>query len=283
MSQSPTQEQRDAHSTGRVCAEGLPQLLWSSRATPAPGINRARISRISTDWTCLPWPKAATRLGCCKSQTVLWVLEPDPVEGPTPDELAQLLQSSPGSTHTLVLMPEASGHDCAQWLDAGADRCMPASSAQTLRGAMVYAMLRRLHGMTASVSVLGPLHFDHVSQTLFHGEQRIWLTCRETQVIDLLFRSSMQRVKAQEVLETLTHGEGGTGHRGLVALYVHRVNRKIKPLGVQIEAIRGFGYSLRLLMPDPRQIPTTRSPSYGLNQWLRVAHAAMPGKVALQP
>ena len=214
---------------------------------------------------------------------MLWVLEPDLQEGPQPPALAQALQDCLGRPHTLVLLPEAGMPDSAPWLDAGADRCVPANSPPELIQAMVHAMLRRCQGMAASVSVFGPLRFDHVSQTLFQGERRIWLTCRETQVAALLFRSSLQRIHAADVLKALGTGAAQTANKALVALYVHRVNRKIRPHGVQIDAIRGFGYRLRLITPGLRQAAVPRASVNGLTQWLRTSRPATPNDPAVRP
>ncbi len=214
---------------------------------------------------------------------MLWVLEPDLQEGPQPPALAQALQDCLGRPHTLVLLPEAGMPDSAPWLDAGADRCVPANSPPELIQAMVHAMMRRCHGMAASVSVFGPLRFDHVSQTLFHGDCRIWLTCRETQVAALLWRSSLQHTHALEVLQALGTGGAASANKALVALYVHRINRKIRPHGVQIDAIRGFGYRLRLIAPAPRPVASPPATPHALTQWLRSARPASALKPAGRP
>ena len=259
-----------AQQAGPPGTEERPALIWSSLRTPAPDPHLQESSGLSARWTAAPWTEAPALLGTRAAAEVLWVLEPDPSHGPTPQALAAALQACAGRAHTLVLLPEAWRDDCASWLDAGADRCMPASSPAALTQAMVHAMLRRCQGMAASVSVFGPLRFDHVSQTLFQGERRIWLTCRETQVAALL-RSSLQRTHAIDVLKALDAGAAQTANKALVALYVHRVNRKIRPHGVQIDAVRGFGYRLRLITPGLRQAAVPRASVNGLTQWLRTS------------
>lgn len=260
-----------------------PLLLWSSPRTPVPPPCLQEPSGDPARWTTVPWKEAATLMGGQAGADVLWALEPDPVDGPSPSALSQTLQNCAGQTHTLVLLPDIPAKDGALWLDAGADRCMPANSPPDLIQAMVHAMLRRCKGMAASVSVFGPLRFDHVSRTLFHGDRHIWLTCRETQVAAVLFRNSLHRTHALEVLKALGAQNAQTANKALVALYVHRVNRKIRPHGVQIDAIRGFGYSLRLLSPVVRQAVSARASANSLTQWLRTAQPAKPGEAALRP
>jgi len=273
----------NAQQAGQAGTEGRPALIWSSLRMPAPDTHLQEPSGVPASWTAAPWTEVAALLGTRAASEVLWVVEPDLSHGPTPQTLAQALQACAGRAHTLVLLPEARLDDCASWLDAGADRCMPASSPTALTQAMVHAMLRRWQGMTVSVSVFGPLRFDHVSQTLFQGERRIWLTCRETQVAALLFRSSLQRTHAVDVLKALGAGAAHKANKALVALYVHRVNRKIRPHGVQIDAVRGFGYRLRLITPVLRQAAASRPSVNGLTQWLRTSRPAPDTEPAVRP
>ncbi len=272
-----------AQQAGHPGNEERPALIWSSLRTPAPDPQLQESSGLPAHWTAAPWTEAAALLDTRAAAEAVWVVEPDPSHGPTPQALAEALQACTGRAHTLVLLTEAWRDDCASWLDAGADRCMPASSPVALTQAMVHAMLRRCQGMAASVSVFGPLRFDHVSQTLFQGERRIWLTCRETQVAALLFRSSLQRIHAADVLKALGTGAAQTANKALVALYVHRVNRKIRPHGVQVDAVRGFGYRLRLITPGLRQAAVPRASVNGLTQWLRTGRPATPNEPAVRP
>lgn len=271
-----------APGAGLADPEGRPALVWSSSRPVAERLQQEPSGRTAR-WHTVHWTKVAPLLKARRGGEVLWVLEPDPQEGPTPQSLSRTLQLGPSRPHTLVLLPESGVHDCALWLDAGADRCMPADSPAELMQAMVQALLRRCQGLAVSVSVLGPLRFDHVSRTLFHGERRVWLTCRETQVAALLFRNGMQRVHALEVLKALGAADGDSRNRALVSLYVHRLNRKIRPHGVQIDAVRGFGYSLRLITPGLRQSPVSRAWVNGLTQWLRASRPTPAVQPAIRP
>lgn len=274
---------RDHHSDRQPCTDSWPELFWSSRRTAAREQTLQGLLGGHARWTLAPWPEAAERLCGTHGNDVLWVLEPNAGEGPTPEALAESLARGIGRPLTLVLLPEAWMHDSVRWLNAGADRCMAATSPPPLLEAMLQALLRRCKGMTTNVSVFGPLRFDHVSQTLFHGDRRIWLTCRETQVAALLFRSGLQRIHALEVLKALGAADAETNNKALVALYVHRVNRKIRPHGVQIDAVRGFGYSLRLIAPELTPAKVDRASENGLTQWFRTAHRSAPSEPHVLP
>lgn len=221
------------------------------------------------------------------------LLDPDPgcpVHGLTPVRVLELADGElrePVSTTqvlnlhmpaqlSLVLLPATTQGSASAWLNAGADRCLSLDSDERLILAMVRSMLRRAQGRTAAVSVHGTLKFDHDSRTLYRGDQRIGLTLRETQIANLLFQGGPQLVKADQILRALGMRSLSARHSGMVSLYVHRVNRKIRRFGVHIEFVRNYGYRLSV---DPWAELTLRSPP-----WLAVlpggalsALARMPG------
>lgn len=247
------------------------QLWWSSPRPDLPDLDLPGQPPIQT--VALPWAQVLDRLALDQDAKALWVLEPDAVHGPGPQAWVQALSGLPKPPLTLVLLPEGEHGGAASWLDAGADRCLPSGTEPSVMQAMLRALLRRYRGMATSLSVFGPLHFDHDAQTLFSGDQRIWLTCRETQVLSPIFRNGAQRIRTEELLKTLG-AQGVRAHsKALVALYVHRVNRKIRPAGVQIEAVRGYGYGLRLLQPPSPRPPAPRLAGLpGLSHWMQDAH-----------
>ncbi len=185
----------------------------------------------------------------------VWVLElaatPETPPALNPAQWGQRCQNH-GQPMTLVLLPPDQLPQAWAWLDAGADRCLAADSAPELVLAMVRSMLRRQQGLTAVFSEHGPLRFDHDTQTLFHQAERVPLTCRETQVASLLFQGGARLVRPREILNVLGVRDGLRENTALVALYVHRINRKIRPHGLHIDFVRGYGYRLGALAPASR-------------------------------
>lgn len=230
----------------------------------------------------MAWTEAEQHWACQSGEGAVWVLEPDPAQGPNPKALSQALWGLPSPPLVLVLLPP-SLTDATPWLDAGADRCLPAHSTALLLRAMVRALLRRCRGVAASISAFGPLHFDHLTQTLFSGGQHIWLTCRETQVCAVLFRNGAQCVSSLEVLKALAAGAAQTPNKALVALYVHRVNRKMRAHGVQINLQRGHGYRLSLMPPSFSGKARTTTSSGVLSQWLHTPRLPTPSKAGPCP
>lgn len=145
---------------------------------------------------------------------------------------------------SLVLLPAAVHGQSAAWLNAGADRCMPADSPLPLLRAMIRSMLHRCRGQAAACTEHGPLRFEHDTNTLFHHAERLPLTCRETLVARLLFQSGARPVRPADILRALGGEAGAPASPSLVSLYVHRLNRKIRPYGLGIAFKRGYGYLL---------------------------------------
>lgn len=156
-------------------------------------------------------------------------------------------------TMTLVLLPSEQCASSTLWLNAGADRCISNENAPLVL-AMVRAMLRRSQGRASAFSVHGPLQFDHDARALFHQTHRLLLTSRETQVAALMFKRGSQHVKTADIQQALGMSGSRRSNTALVSLYVHRLNRKIRPYGVQIVFTRGYGYRLRT-EPQPTQPP----------------------------
>lgn len=145
----------------------------------------------------------------------------------------------------LVLAPNSSEHHAIACLNAGADRCMPRDSDIVLIRAMIRSMLHRCHGQVATYTEHGFLRFEHDTRTLFHQSQQVPLTQRESLVAGLLFGQTKRHVRHEEILGLLQAEGKRNVNSALVSLYVHRINKKIRPYGVHIGFKRGYGYKLR--------------------------------------
>lgn len=143
-----------------------------------------------------------------------------------------------------------SGADAQVWLDAGADRVLPLDADPALVAASLRALIRRAQGVSASQTALGALRFDHPSATLFWHEQRVLLTARETQLAALFFERGLQVVRTQEIVHRLGLRKREAAARAAVPLYVHRLNGKIRPCGLQLVCLRGLGYRLQPMASD---------------------------------
>lgn len=157
---------------------------------------------------------------------------------------------------TLVLLPGCCKPQMIAWLNAGADRCLPRESDTRVVQAMIRAMLHRRQGLVATYTEHGLLRYDSDTRTLFYKSERVPLTERETLVASLLFQHLGRYVRHDEIMQALC----AVGRRGcapaLVSLYIHRINKKIRPFGVHIGFKRGYGYRLHADL-SKQSIPTT--------------------------
>ena len=204
----------------------------------------------------------------CPAQTLLQSPLPQGL-GPC-DVLVLELSDAPGCwdparLHTFFQLPErpltlvlVSGqrkdHTLA-WLDAGADRCLPCDSETNVIQAMIRALLHRRRGLLATYTEHGLLRFEHDTHTLFSGSERIPLTQRETGVARLLFQQVWRPVRHDEILQALCAEGQRACAPALVSLYIHRINKKIRPYGVCISFKRGYGYRLHADLPKQSSPP----------------------------
>ena len=226
-----------------LSAPSAPLARWLAWAWPEAWATQA-----------LDWPSAAAQV---QSQGGLWMLQPDTLAGPRPEELARFWRATAAADPApapgpllLVLVPSHLGHGLASWLDAGADRCLPSDSPPALVMAMLQAMARRLQ--PPAPTAFGPLRYDHASRTLWVQQQRVALTRRETQLLHLLMQAGMRLVRSADIVRALGEPAGAVPRRpgNWASLHVHRLNRKLQPHGVKVEWVQRYGYGLRLLAPQ---------------------------------
>ena len=172
-----------------------------------------------------------------------------------PEHFRTLFQS-PARPLTLVLAPGRREDQTMAWLNAGADRCLPRDIEASVIQAMIRSMLHRRMGLFATHTEHGLLRFEHDTHTLFFGSERIPLTQRETWVASLLFQQFRRHVRHEEILRTLCAEGKNACSPALVSLYIHRINKKIRPYGVHIGFKRGYGYRLHVEDSAHHEPPT---------------------------
>lgn len=251
---------RDFARCEAVCAQSLAGQVSAAAAGSGDAWQRLTWAQVRRALT----PQAAWSRSAPAAQ--VWVLEPS-ATGPADDDVRaaldvlQALDRTGRPVWSLVLLPGSAGPVC-RWLDAGADRVLPQGVEPVVLGAFLRALLRRAQGHAASQTELGRLRFDHSSATLFHGQQRVLLTARETQLAALFFERGQQLVRTRDILRhLLEHGQrlSETVH---VSLQVHRLNRKLRPYGLELVSLRGHGYRLAECPPQAQcPLPEVPPPS----------------------
>jgi two-component system OmpR family response regulator len=91
--------------------------------------------------------------------------------------------------------------------------------------------------------VHGRLRLDVAARRLFYDDQAIELPARELALIELLLARQGRVVSKEQMIDHL-FGFGDDVGSNAIEVYVHRVRRKLEPLGIEIRTVRGMGYLL---------------------------------------
>lgn len=102
--------------------------------------------------------------------------------------------------------------------------------------------------------------FDEAHRYVVHSGSVVMLTPREAEVFARLLKSAPLVVAAESIFAAIYAGrvDGGPEYKN-IDIFVCRLRRKLKPLGLVIETIWGTGY--RLTIADPAQADAIKAAS----------------------
>ncbi len=165
----------------------------------------------------------------------------------------------------LLLLPKAAEHQAAAWLNAGADRWLPAETSISVIQAMIRSMLNRCCGHPATYTEHGVLRFEHDTNILFHANAKVELTYKETLLTSLLLRNVNRYIGRDQLFQVLCSESKRNSDPAVVYLYIHRLNKKLCPYGIRIAHSRGYGY--RILYEFPYDRATKAFDCLPATQW----------------
>lgn len=146
----------------------------------------------------------------------------------------------------LILTARGALDDRVTGLDAGADDYLVKPVELDELAARLRALLRRPGSRMQPVLTVGRLSFDGAERSVHLGDQRIELSRRETDLLELLMRGAGKVVR-REAIEDALYGldEPVTGNA--IEAVVSRLRKKLEQAGVDdiLHNIRGLGYMLR--------------------------------------
>ncbi len=143
----------------------------------------------------------------------------------------------------LVLTARDTLDERVQGLDLGADDYMTKPFDLPEFEARVRALVRRGHYNAGSELTHGRLRLDSAARRLFHDGQPIEMSAREFALTELLLARQGRVVSKEQIIDQM-FGFGDDVGTNAIEVYVHRVRRKLEPLGVVIRTVRGMGYLL---------------------------------------
>ncbi|WPJ97055.1 response regulator transcription factor [Coraliomargarita algicola] len=153
------------------------------------------------------------------------------------------------NTVPVILLTARSGlNERVEGLNLGADDYLPKPFYMEELIARIIAVSRRISGEPLSVMHQGELMLNLITREVRRGEEKLELTSREFNLLELLMRSPGRVYSRTQLLENVW-GYDFDPQTNVVDVYVRRVRSKIDPPDSEsfIESVRGVGYRFRML------------------------------------
>ena len=145
-------------------------------------------------------------------------------------------------THIMMLTARGETRDRIEGFDSGADDYLPKPFDPDELLSRVRAMLRRSDAYRPSVLTFGDLTLDPGSGELSCGKERIRLSGREYQLMELFLRSPGMLFYAERLMEKIWGYDFEHGNR-TVDVHIQHLRRKLG-LKQEIQTIYRVGYTL---------------------------------------
>jgi len=156
-------------------------------------------------------------------------------------EVLARLRKRGAATPVLIITAADAIADRVAGLDAGADDYLVKPFALVELDARVRALIRRSHGVDRNVLVHGPLAFDSVARSATVDGDSLDLSARELAMLELLLLRSGRVISKEQFVEHLC-GFDEDVTANAIEVYVHRLRRKLDPVGIHVQTVRGLGY-----------------------------------------
>lgn len=143
----------------------------------------------------------------------------------------------------LILTARDALSDRIHGLDLGADDYLTKPFSLPEFEARVRALIRRAHYSAGARLHHGRLSLDTAGHRLYNGDQPVELSARELAVIEMLMLRDGQVVTKENMVDHL-YGWNEIVGSNAIEVYVHRLRKKLTPVGVNIRTVRGMGYML---------------------------------------
>ncbi|WP_445366858.1 response regulator [Methylomonas sp. BW4-1] len=158
-------------------------------------------------------------------------------------EVLRQLRARKSAIPVLILTARDALNDRVSGLELGADDYMTKPFELRELEARVRALLRRSHGGFNHDIRFGALTLDTRNQQISANDMPMALPPREYGVLEALLLNSGRVVSKDNIAQRLAaHAEELADNA--IEVYVHRLRKRLEPLGINIRTLRGLGYLL---------------------------------------
>ena len=137
----------------------------------------------------------------------------------------------------LMLTAQAELPDKVQGLDAGADDYLSKPFELDELIARIRALSRRKPTVDPGFTEIGPLRFDPVARAILGPDGDLSVPRREVALFESLLNARGRFVSKQVLLDSM-YGTGSDVDEAVVEVYVSRLRKRVKGLGVEIAVRR---------------------------------------------
>lgn len=162
-------------------------------------------------------------------------------------DLVQALRHRGNAVPILILTARSAIDDRITGLNAGADDYLVKPFSHEELIARIQALLRRPGAILGRRLQVGNMVFDSETREALIGDQRLDLSQREREVLELLMRRQ-GKIVTKRLIEDQLFGFDDLGSNA-VEVYVHRLRKRFEHHGARarIHTVRGVGYVLEEL------------------------------------
>lgn len=158
-------------------------------------------------------------------------------------ELLRQLRARKSAIPVLILTARDGLNDRVSGLELGADDYMTKPFELRELEARVKALLRRSHGGFNHDIRFGRLVLDPLTQQLTVDDKPMLLPPRGYGVMEALLLQAGRVVSKDSIAQRLASHSDDLADNA-IEVYVHRLRKRLEPLGIRIRTVRGLGYLL---------------------------------------
>jgi two-component system OmpR family response regulator len=141
----------------------------------------------------------------------------------------------------LILTARDALSDRVDGLDHGADDYLTKPFDLPELEARIRVLIRRNQGTSDGIIEFGPLRYDSVGKRVTVGGKTLDLSARDIGFLEILLMRAGRVVSKEHLAERL-YGWGDAVGDNAIEVGIHRLRKKLEPLGITIRTIRGLGY-----------------------------------------